>query len=770
MAEVSTREVRPVAKPQILVVDKKKVDAKDLRDRLRRLGYEVPALADSGTAALEKVEAYRPDLALVDIGLDGDMDGIEVAQRLRHHFEVPVIFLTPNTDENTLERTSTCRPCGYLIKPYQESELRSAVKIALEKGRSADDEQLERRVIERTEELRRALGERRGQDNPQQELAARLKEAEAALERESEARAQAESSLLRQSVVLSKTTSMLVEKDRLLQGFQHIGKALLGSLERDRILDILANEVVKAAIFPSILIAQVDAQQKNIVAVRSVARKRVDGDTGGEEDASPDGDLSDLSWPLDGDDPIATTVRTGAIQIKDGDRTRSANRMDLPSSLWGPVSFYIPVCQAEKTTAVLVTGCTAADKSDTLQRIAFMQPLIDQVAIALEHARLYAEAQIQTRQLIRLERLRALGEMAVGVSHNLNNLLVAVLVPAQFLLKATKDPEILREASDIVAAGRRAADLVRRLHRSVQIRDEEPLEPVAIGELIEEAVASTRPKWKDESERKGVRIRLETEIGTLPLLQGIVSELHEVLTNLIFNAVDALPAGGRIWLRAYLEGEEGVIAVGDNGVGMDEEVRRRVFEPFFTTKDDVGTGLGLSTVYNTVTRCGGNIDIDSEPGRGSTFTVRLPLWKKALPEPVEAVAEDKSRTSGRILVVEDDAVVRQVLNSLLEAEHQVETTSSGSEAIEWVKKGSYDVALIDLGMPEMRGDLVAEAMRQVDPTLATVLITGWQLDADHPSLAFFDFYLQKPFNELDEILHTVGEAVDLHRRRMPPQS
>ena len=627
------------------------------------------------------------------------------------------------------------------------------------------DDEVERRVAERTQELRRALAQRREEDSAQYELEARLKEAEEALARESAERERAEAALLRQTVTLSKTTSMLVEKDRLLQGFQRIGKAMLSSLEQDRILDILANEVVKAAIFRSIVIALVDGQAGEARAVRSVARTRIDGDTGGEGESRPDGDLTGLSWPLDQENPVAAAALSGQMQVVDA-VGRPANKMNTPAALWGPVSYYIPVRQGEETTAVLVTGGQAADKAETLQRISFMQPLLDQVAIALEHARLYAEAHEQTRQLVRLERLRALGEMAVGVSHNLNNLLVAVLVPAQFLLKATDDPEILREANEIVTAGRRAADLVRRLHRSVHMREEEPLEAVDIGALVEEAVASTRPKWKDESEAKGVRVRLDVEIGDMPPLQGIASELHEVLTNLIFNAVDAMPAGGRIAVRARADEDGGAVEVSDSGVGMDEEVRRRVFEPFFTTKDDVGTGLGLSTVYNTVTRCGGSVDIDTEPGKGSTFRVRLPLWRAAAPADAPASEEPAAGGGlGRVLVVEDDPVVRKVLDELLAAEHSVESTDSGADAIERVKRDTYDVALVDLGMPEMRGDRVAEAMRRADASLATVLITGWQVEDGDPALEYFDFRLQKPFHDVDEVMQTVARAVDLRRSR-----
>ena len=149
--------------------------------------------------------------------------------------------------------------------------------------------------------------------------------------------------------------------------------------------------------------------------------------------------------------------------------------------------------------------------------------------------------------------------------------------------------------------------------------------------------------------------------------------------------------------------------------------------------------------------------------------MRLPLWREdGTTAAADVAAGDGSLARGergKVLVVEDDPVVRKVLDELLDAEHRVESTASGADAIERVRRGSYDVALVDLGMPEMRGDRVVEQMRRIDPALATVLITGWLIEEGDPTLEHFDFRLQKPFNDVDEVLQTVGQAVVLRRRR-----
>ena len=172
----------------------------------------------------------------------------------------------------------------------------------------------------------------------------------------------------------------------------------------------------------------------------------------------------------------------------------------------------------------------------------------------------------------------------------------------------------------------RARDLVHKLHLSVRTRrEEERLHPVAVDQVVQQAVQSARPRWKDEPEAHGIAIEMVTQWGGVPPIQGTEAGLHEILTNLIFNAVDAMPDGGTITLRTQRVEDQVQIVFSDTGIGMDEATRLRIFEPFFTTKMDIGTGLGLSTVYNTVTRWGGTIEVDSAPGEGTTFTLRFPV-------------------------------------------------------------------------------------------------------------------------------------------------
>ena len=229
-------------------------------------------------------------------------------------------------------------------------------------------------------------------------------------------------------------------------------------------------------------------------------------------------------------------------------------------------------------------------------------------------------------ELVRSQRLRAVGELAAGVSHNLNNILTGVLGPARMLQRMTDDPKQLREVEDIITSGIRARDLVHRLHLSVHGEEDGVPKSVEIDPVVREVVQMMRPRWKDEPESRGIPIEVVTRLeGTHPI-RGIESSLHDILVNLLLNAVEAMPKGGTITMGTRAVGDRVELTCVDTGIGMDEETQRRVFEPFFTTKMDVGTGLGLSTAHHAVTLWGGDAEVASSLVEGTVFTFRFPRW------------------------------------------------------------------------------------------------------------------------------------------------
>ncbi|MCZ6632418.1 MAG: ATP-binding protein, partial [bacterium] len=580
---------------------------------------------------------------------------------------------------------------------------------------------------------------------------------------------------------LTETHQKLYEQDRMLTAFHEVGNATRSSLDLDEVLDTLSRQVIETGIFRSLMVAIVDEHTRSVNVVRSLIRRP--GESGlGFGPTNPD--VTGISYDLSDRDIVAEVARKGHLEVIEGWDKRFNTEIQRPEDYRDKVSYFIPVKQGDRVLAVLATGSLQKDKAVILQRIKGMQPLLDQVAVALDHARLYAEVQERQkvlenlnqrqardiaerreteRKLVQLERLRALGEMSAGVSHNLNNILTGILGPAQILHQISHDPKVLEQANMIRTSSIRARELVKRLHFAVR-GEEETVQPVCLADIVEDAVQATRPRWKDELESRGHQIDMGVEIVGAPLIRGSQSGLFSVLINLLVNAVDALPEGGKIWVAARQNNHRVRLTVQDTGVGMDEATQRRVFEPFFTTKMDVGTGLGLSTVYGTVTRWGGDIRVESVPGEGTTFILDLPIWTE--PEGKEKTDDEtpvQSR-SGKILVVGDEKIVGLMVARML-MYHQVDRVESGMEALERLAPGTYDVVLIDLGLADMSGDEVARKIREIDPIVGLVLITGWELREDDERLSAFDFWLQKPFAQPDYVRSTVAMAIQLRDGR-----
>jgi signal transduction histidine kinase len=233
------------------------------------------------------------------------------------------------------------------------------------------------------------------------------------------------------------------------------------------------------------------------------------------------------------------------------------------------------------------------------------------------------------KQIVQQERLRAFGEMAGGVVHDFNNALISIIGYSDILLE---DPDILADRSMALSylktmntAGRDAAQVVSRLRNFYRSRESEDIfAAVDLNEVIEESVSLTQPKWKTEALTSGRKIEMELDLEKIPPISGNPAELREALTNLIFNAVDAMPSGGTVTLRSHPEDHAVLFEISDTGTGMSEDVRTRCLEPFFSTKGDKGTGLGLSMVFGIIKRHNGTLDIESAVDRGSTFRIRLP--------------------------------------------------------------------------------------------------------------------------------------------------
>ena len=333
-------------------------------------------------------------------------------------------------------------------------------------------------------------------------------------------------------------------------------------------------------------------------------------------------------------------------------------------------------------------------------------------------------------QAVRQGRLQALGTMASGVAHDFNNALGPILGYSDILLTYPETLDDKRRTTDylriINTSAKDAAAVVNRLKEFYRHReDSEVLQPVDLNQTIGEALSLTQPRWKDMAQAKGGAINLLTELHSdLPLIAGGESNLRTVLTNLVLNAVDAMPKGGTLTISTKPHDEWVRIDVSDTGTGMTEDVMTRAFEPFFTTKGEDGTGLGLAMVFGTVERHGGKIDIQSEPGRGSTFSLFLPVLETSAK--VDQLPDrQKPPRSLHVLVADDESVMQHLLGDYLERDgHTVTVAADGQEALQKFRSGEFDLVITDRGMPVLGGDDLAAAISAASD-VPVIMVTGF---------------------------------------------
>ncbi len=364
---------------------------------------------------------------------------------------------------------------------------------------------------------------------------------------------------------------------------------------------------------------------------------------------------------------------------------------------------------------------------------------------------LVQELRSTQEQVVRQERLSALGMMAVGVAHDFNNALTMMLGYGELLVPHFRDNAPEREflyLKHILDAAKDAAHVVRRLRDFYRPATENEIRvAVGVNDLVSQAVVLTLPKWKGKPQANGVQIEVRTHFNTLPQVAGNASELREVLTNLIFNAVDAMPAGGTIDIHTDTHANGVSITVTDSGIGMTPNERERCLEPFFTTKGDAGTGLGLSVVYGIVQRHGGTIEIISQPGEGTTFCIVLPIA-----EPTRADVPAKCAPLGRslrVLVVDDEPIITELVGEYLRADgHQASTALDGAAALAMFEEHSFDLVITDRSMPVMNGDQLAKAIAKTGSNVPVILCTGFgeELQAAGKSSKGINLVISKPIS------------------------
>lgn len=385
--------------------------------------------------------------------------------------------------------------------------------------------------------------------------------------------------------------------------------------------------------------------------------------------------------------------------------------------------------------------------------------------VSTEAERLDRMVQERTRELLALQdarsrerRLAAVGQLAAGVMHDVNNALNPIMAAAYLLEANAEKPDAVRDyAGRIAKAAETGAATAARVGRFIR---QEPLqgvrdELVDLSTVCDEVVAMTRPLWAERA--RGGQIQLKRELATGAHVRGIAGELREALLNLVQNALDAMQSGGTLGIRTSIEGDQVHLEVGDSGIGMTAEVRERAFEPFFTTKGQGGTGLGLSEVYGIVKRHRGQVEIESQPGVGTFVRINLPRASVPVSMPKE---KPKPTTKRRVLLVEDHVDSREFMTALLQLHgHNVTPVSSVTEALQTLESAdgaAFEVLVTDIGLPDASGwDLIPKA-RALRPRLRIGVVTGWE--GHNAPADGADFMLRKPIRTSEFLSQVADDA------------
>ena len=367
--------------------------------------------------------------------------------------------------------------------------------------------------------------------------------------------------------------------------------------------------------------------------------------------------------------------------------------------------------------------------------------------------------------LIQSEKLRAMGVMAAGIAHDFNNVLAIINGYTQLLeCSCDGNEELLKGFRAINKAVDDGSETVRRLSEFTRM-GKSTAKHISLNmvEIIEQSINFSKPKWKDVAQAGGATYEMDTEgLSPVRAVLGNPPELREIVINIINNAIDAMPEGGRITFQTWEKGDTVFIGIADDGCGMSKEVQSKIFDPFYTTKGLEGSGLGMSVSYGIIGKHGGKIDLISKEGKGTIFTIEFPVaTEEILPETSIEPVIDIQAENYRILVVDDVKEISDLLHVFLSRQgYNVDSVESGDAAIKMLEKERYDLVICDLGMPQVSGWDVIKVVESLDKKPKIGLITGWadMLDSLNQDDMGIDFIISKPI-KYKKLSTTVKETL-----------
>ncbi len=878
-------------KPSILVVEDEAIVAEDISSLAREIGLDVYAIAASGAAALAEANKQRPDLALMDINLAGDMDGFETAKILMDDHNCPVVFITAMADETTLLDSEELHPYGWLLKPFSEVEFRTTLLTALNRiqietqlreseerfrnlaelapigistmahdgkflyvnpkfteivgytlddtpdreswlikahpeknireivtevwsqviSRPASENEAFHRVfpvrckngVEKLISNRIAANEKHGYVLTYEDITDRVK-AEEEL-RISKKRLQTIFQATPDALAIIDLEGNYVEVNDVFCEFsgysrnQIIGwsdldlglwdnledkvrfhkrlesKGSLKSFEAD--LKLKDGEVRKTLI--SARKAQLDGAPHALVVIKDIEdwkRDKLALRESQELYKVLTENAGDLIMRLDANfKNHYLSPASKKILGYSGEELVGKSNIEIvhpdDKITWAAGNKAVLDHPEESVTSVfrIKTKSGSYIWLETTNK-AILDQETGKVKEIISVARDVTDRKDQQERAIHNERLVAVGELAGGVAHNFNNVLQIVLGNTQLAmtnLELGQMGEAIENLSLILDSSKLASDTVKRLQHFAGSKS--PLtdnKAFDLYETVEQAIGMTKVWWKTRPEKQGKVIKVVKRLERGCHVEGRESELFEVVVNLIKNACEAMPEGGVLDIN--LEQKDGVIElnVSDSGIGVPKDIQKKIFLPFFTTKGSDSVGMGLASSYGIIGNHDGKLLVNSQAGKGATFTIRLQQSHRSF-SPKTELENSKLQSNLNILLVDDSVGTLNILTKLLKQMGQsVFQASTGQEALELLDRLDTDLVICDLGLPDMTGWEVGEKIIGKDSLCGSrktpfIIITGWAGQRDNHSKIVesgVDYLLEKPIDK-DQLLTAMNEVI-----------
>jgi len=770
---------------RVLVVEDESIVALEIEDRLQKFGYSVCGVVPSGEEAVKKALELSPDLILMDIHLAGTMDGIEAAEEIRKHREIPIVFLTAYADRATVDRAKKAAPFGYIVKPFDEQVLGTTIELAMFKHELTRKLEASQRWLSA---VLRSIGdgviaidenERITFINPVAERLTGWSQEEALGK---------ELGTVFNAVVLGSDVGS-PERAHAAQGDTSNQIYMLTARNGDQI-------PIERTVSP--ITDENDRRIGAVLVFRDVT-KRIEAEEAIRRERDRAQQYLDIAAVL-----MVALNEKGEITLinRKGCEILGYEEHELIGKNWfetvmpdqyrdqveekfnklmAGVADSVKCLECEiltRTKEHRIIGCHATPIRASDGRITGVlvaaQDLTEQRRAEKEKEQLQA-------QLFHSQKMEAIGTLAAGVAHDFNNLLTAIQGNAELALFRLEEGNPVRgDIDQIKKAAERAASLTKQL--LVFSRKQ----PMQFGEVDLNQTVNNMIGMLKRLIGENIKIRTELEPDLAPI-QADSGGIEQVILNLAVNARDAMPDGGTLTIRteslvpSAIQRPDGSepptyvrLIIEDTGIGMDKNALEHAFEPFFSTKEvGRGTGLGLSVVYGIVKQHGGDVRIESSPGEGTRVTVTLPATpgvstvELAEPAPLHEI-----RGHGeRLLLVEDDEDVAAFLERVFtEQGYQVDQAHSKGEALTLLaKKPSFDAVLCDVVLPDGSGfDLVDEISKKA-PNTALILSSGYIDERARCSEAYSKGipFLRKPYS-VSELLSEVRKAIDSKTRMREP--